>query len=93
MKFSCVCGERLSNAGTPNLFEHLLISNQGIEKLQNLVDGQTKDNQGPTDDWFENWEDSEAIEVWKCPTCQRLYFSPSEGFVSTVVYKVEQVGI
>jgi len=93
MRFRCVCGRTLSNSGVPNAIEHLFISSYGIEKLQDLVDVQSEENRGPTDDWPENWEDSEAIEVWKCSDCQRLYFSPSEGFESTVVYKVEQIGI
>ena len=93
MRFPCVCGNTLSNAGSPNGTEHLLIDGFGIERLQNLVNAQTTANKGATNEWPENWEESGAIEVWKCDVCKRLYVSPNDGFDKVVVYKVEKVGI
>jgi hypothetical protein len=92
MKFPCLCGNTLSNAGSPNKVEHLLIDRYGIERLQDLADAQAA-AQGTINEWPENWIESGATEVWKCDVCKRLYVSPSEGFDKTIVYKVEQVGI
>jgi hypothetical protein len=93
MKFQCICGNTLSNAGSPNSTEHLLIDSCGIERLQQLVEEHDVAKQGDIRDWSDKWEDSGAIEIWKCNVCNRLYVSPKDGFDKTVVYNVEQVGI
>ncbi|MBN9119296.1 MAG: hypothetical protein J0I06_09065 [Planctomycetes bacterium] len=91
MKFPCLCGRTLSNAGSPNLTEHFLLSSVGVERLQDLINEYTA--HGRFTEWADSWEESGAIEVWKCSDCQRLYVSPKDGFDKVVVYKVEQVGI
>jgi hypothetical protein len=92
MRFSCLCGNTLSNAGSPNATEHFLIDSFGVEKLQDLADTQSA-AQGAITEWAENWIESGAIEVWKCDVCKRLYFSPTQGLDKVVVYKVEQTGL
>jgi hypothetical protein len=94
MKFTCLCGNPLSNTGQPNDTEHLLLSNRGVERLQDLADAQVS-AEGIIDEWPEHWEESGAIEVWKCLECNRLYVFPSNSFDfdKVVVYKVERTGI
>ena len=92
MRFPCLCGNSLSNAGQPNETEHVLLSSRSVEHLQNLADAEVS-AKGIINDWPWHWEESGAIEVWKCSDCQRLYMSPGKGFDKVVVYKVEQVGI
>jgi hypothetical protein len=94
MRFPCLCGNGLSNAGQPNETEHFLISNRAVEELQNLADAEVS-AKGVIDDWPEHWEDSGAVEVWKCSACNRLYVFPhgSFDFDKVVVYQVERVGI
>ncbi|MCI0705471.1 MAG: hypothetical protein L0241_30800 [Planctomycetia bacterium] len=93
MKFPCLCGRILSNAGSPNNTEHVLLSSVGVERLQDLIAEQFATAQGKVVLWADSWEESGAIEVWKCSDCQRLYVSPKDGFDKVVVYKIEQVGI
>jgi hypothetical protein len=92
MRFPCLCGRGLSDAGSPNLTEHYLLSSVGVERLYTVVADQFA-ARGRIDLSSDSWEDAGAIEVWKCSDCQRLYVSPKDGFDKVVVYKVEQVGI
>jgi hypothetical protein len=89
---NCLCGASLSNTGCPNDIEHLLISSQSKESLQDLVDEEVKDN-GEIDMWFEHWEESKSIIVWKCYECGRLYLDAEGDPEKVIVYKIEQQGI
>jgi hypothetical protein len=92
MQLECICGNVMSDIGSPNETEHFLISNRSVERLQDLVDAQVV-NDGIIDEWPEHWEQSGAIEIWKCYTCKRLYFYPKGSPDDVVVYKIEKTGI
>jgi hypothetical protein len=94
MRFTCFCGNSLSNTGQPNDIEHVLLSSRGIERLQDLADAEVS-TEGTINEWPEHWEESGAIDVWKCSGCNRLYVFPrgSSDFDKVVVYSVECVGI
>ena len=82
----------MSDIGAPNDTENLLISNRSIELLQDLVDSQVQSD-GIVDEWPEHWENSKALEVWKCYACNRLYVSPKGPPEQVIVYSIERVGI
>jgi len=92
VRFLCLCGNGLSNAGSPNDTEHFLLSSRSIERLHDVVAVQLASG-GRLDLSSDSWEKAGAIEVWKCSDCQRLYVSPNDGFEKVVVYKIEQVGV
>ncbi len=92
MELKCICGNVMSDIGSPNDTEHLLISNRSVERLKDLVDSQIERN-GIVDEWPEHWEQSGALEVWKCYACKRLYMSPKGPADEIIVYKMEKTGI
>lgn len=92
MRFPCLCGRGLSDAGSPSHTEHYLISSGGVERLYVAV-ATALAARGGIDLSSDSWEEAGAIEVWKCSDCQRLYVSPKDGFDKCVVYKIEQVGV
>jgi hypothetical protein len=92
MNLWCICGNPMSDSGSPNDTEHLLISNRSMEQLQDLVDGEVEKD-GTVDMWPEHWEQSKALEVWKCYKCQRLYLNPKGPSEQVIVYSIEKVGI
>jgi hypothetical protein len=91
MELKCICGNVMSDIGSPNDTEHLLISNRSMERLQDSVDAQV-DRDGIIDEWPEHWEHSGGTEVWKCHVCKRLYVSPKGPPDQVVVYAIERVG-
>jgi hypothetical protein len=92
MNLTCLCGNSMSDVGSPNDMECLLISNRSIERLQDLVDEQVS-RDGIVDEWPEHWEASGATEVWRCHNCNRLYFRPKGRPEDVVVYAIERVGL
>jgi hypothetical protein len=92
MLFECLCGTSLCNTVCPNDIEHLLISSQSKEDLQDLVDTEVSENR-QIDMWFEHWEESKSIIVWKCYECGRLYVDAEGDPEKVIVYKIEQKGI
>jgi len=92
MNLTCICGNGMTNGGSPNDTQHLLISDRSIEKLQDLVDGQVRTD-GVIDEWPEHWENSGATEVWMCYGCKRLYVRPTGPRDQVIVYSIEKVGI
>jgi hypothetical protein len=92
MNFECLCGTILNNTGCPNAIEHRLLSSQSQENIQDLVDGEVREN-GRVDMWFEHWEESKSSIVWKCYECGRLYIDAEGDPEKVVVYQIEQQGI
>lgn len=92
MYLTCLCGYVMSNVGSPNGFECLLLTDRAVERLQDLVDAQVA-RDGVVDEWPEHWEASGAVEVWRCPACKRLFFAPKDRPEDVVVYAVERVGL
>jgi hypothetical protein len=82
----------LSDTAQPNDIEHLLISSRSIERLQDLVDDEVR-KEGVVDMWPEHWEQSGAVEIWKCYKCHRLLLRPRESPDKIVVYSVEKIGL
>ena len=92
MYLKCICGNLMSDGGSPNDTEHLLISNRSVEQLQDMVDSQIS-RDGVVDEWPEHWESSGATDVWKCEICKRLYVSPNGPPDQVAVYAIEKIGI
>lgn len=92
MHITCICGTVLSNTALPNDVEHLLLSTRAIEWLQHLVDREVNKD-GTVDLWPEHWEQSGAVEVWKCFECNRLYFNVGGPPEKLVVYSAERTGV
>lgn len=92
IEIPCSCGHVLSWGRSPDNFEFLYLSYAAKERLQDLVDSQVE-RDGVIDEWPEHWEGSNAIDVWKCPICNRLYFSPMGPREQIAVYNLERVGI
>lgn len=93
MFLKCIhCGTTLDDIAAPNNVEHLFLSSYAKEKLQDLVDEECSAD-GEIDMWPEHWEESGAVEIWKCFQCGRLYLDPKGDVEKVVVYAIEQVGI
>jgi hypothetical protein len=92
MYLKCECGNVMTNVAAPNTIEHLLLSNRSQEHLQDLVDEEVSTN-GQVDLWPEHWEESGAIDVWKCQVCGRLYLNARGNLEDIVVYKIEKKGL
>lgn len=83
MKITCKCGFVLSDSGSPNDMEHVLVSDRQVEALQDLVDNEVEAD-GEIQMWPEHWEESGATEIWKCEQCDRLHVMGPDGRVSHV---------
>lgn len=92
MYLKCECGNVMNNVGSPNSFEHFLLSDSAKEKLQNAVDEEVE-KEGQTDMWTEHWENAGTVDVWKCDVCQRLYFNPDGNLDNIIVYQIEKIGL
>jgi hypothetical protein len=92
MILKCRCGTLLDNIGYPNTVEHLLVSNKAEERLQDLVDQEVEEN-GEIQMWPEHWEKSNAVKIWKCYECNRLYLEPEGDLEKVIVYKIEQQSV
>lgn len=92
MYLKCECGNVLTDTAAPNDVEHILLSYSIMERLQDKVDNEVATH-GSVDSWPEHWEESGAMEVWKCPECGRLYLNPRGETEKVVVYKLEKKGL
>jgi len=92
MNLKCRCGNVLSNAGSPNGVEHMLISDYSKERLQDAVDRDVRAN-GVIDSWWDHWKQSGALELWMCLNCKRLYVSPDASGEKMLVYSIENVQV
>lgn len=92
MILKCVCGHTIDDIAAPNEVEHLLLDYRRMERLQDLVDAECRDN-GSVDSWPEHWEEAKAIVVWKCSFCRRLYVDPEGSAEDVVVYRIERTGL
>jgi hypothetical protein len=92
MYLECFCGRVMFNTGSPNGIEHVLLYDYALEKLQALVNAEV-DKDGTVDLWPEHREDSGALNVWKCPDCQRRYISPDGEKEKVIVYTIERRGM
>ena len=92
MYIRCVCGNTLNNAASPNNVEHLILNSYAIEKMQDVVDVEVEEN-GSVDMWPEHWDESGAVDVWKCFECERLLFNVKGNPKEVLVYKLEQKGL
>lgn len=88
----CICGHTIDDIAAPNEVEHLLVSYRAMERLQDLVDEECGPS-GSIDMWPEHWEESGAVDVWKCPICERLYVNPKGKPEDVVIYKIERIGL
>jgi hypothetical protein len=82
----------LSDAGSPNDTEHVLLSDSVVEKFQDLADKEVAAD-GAVNSWPEHWEDAGSIELWKCYNCHRLYMNVGGKPEDIVVYAIEQTGL
>jgi hypothetical protein len=92
VKLRCVCGHTIDDIAAPNDVEHLLVNYRAMERLQDLVDEECAAD-GSIDLWPEHWEESGAVEVWKCPFCERLYVDPKAEPEDVVVYSIKRIGL
>jgi hypothetical protein len=92
MYLKCECGTVLSDVASPNDVEHLLLSYRAKERLQDLVDDEVASD-GTIRMWSEHWEQSGAIDVWRCPDCVRLYFNARGAPSEIIVYRLERRGL
>ncbi len=92
MYITCLCGNTIDNVGSPNDSEHLLLNSYATERLQDVVDKEVSENKS-VDMWPEHWDESGAIEVWKCIWCGRLLFHPKGNPKEVLVYKLETKGL
>jgi hypothetical protein len=77
-KFLCKCGHLLSNSEIPNDIQyHVYSDKEWHEKI--LINNNIDVLELP----------KPAIDVWKCPVCQRLYIFSSEGSLLKT-YKLEE---
>lgn len=56
-KLLCPCGYQMSNVGSPNDYEHWLLSDNTLDRMSDFVDLQVTDIM----DYGE--------KIWKCPEC------------------------
>ncbi len=92
MYLQCLCGNVMNDIAAPNSVEHLILNYAAMERLQDLVDQECSLN-GVVDLWPEHWEESGAVEMWKCPECGRLYLYPKGDPKDVQVYKLEKSGL
>ena len=92
MFIKCLCGQVLNDTAAPNDVEHILMSYQAMERLQDLADEEVA-AEGAIHCWPEHWEVSGAIKIWKCGTCSRLYFGIGGKPEKIIIYKIEQTGL
>ncbi|QDU20338.1 hypothetical protein [Urbifossiella limnaea] len=91
MFLRCICGNSLDDIASPSPTVRHVLTDTGIEKLQDAVDQEVAEN-GIVDMWPEHWETAGTQEVWLCSACERLYIGVN-GSEPIRVYKLEQVGL
>jgi hypothetical protein len=88
----CPCGYTLTNVASPGAIAHKLLTDHGVERLENAVDREVAAN-GSIDSWPEHFEEAGAIEIWVCPKCKRLFVHAVDSPADIVVYSRESVGL
>src|SRR4051794_35467704 len=92
MFLRCPCGYTLSNGASPGRIRHLLLTDHGVEDLENAVDREVA-QVGCVDSWPEHFESAAAIETWVCPKCLRLFLYPTDRPEEIIVYQRERIGL
>ena len=88
----CVCGGFMDNVGSPGGVVHTLLDAMSRERLEYLV-GRVAGKCRLSTMWLELWENSGAIETWKCLDCGRLYVGVQGSSKEVLVYRLERVGM
>jgi hypothetical protein len=92
MFMRCPCGYTLSDGASPGRIRHLLLTDQGVEDLENAVDREVAEA-GCVDSWWDHFQSAAAIEVWVCPKCLRLFLYPTDRPEEIIVYQRDRIGI
>lgn len=92
MYLQCRCGNVMNDVASPNQVEHHLLNSYAKEKLQDLADEEVA-AEGEIGMWAEHWDESGAINVWRCPVCERLYLNALGAKKNITVYKIEKKGL
>ena len=75
---NCKCGETLSNNAVPNNIQLWVYTDKEWDSLT-------------TPEAIETWSIHEpTYDVWRCPTCERIYFFGKENLEAIKVYKIEE---
>ncbi|MGL6073213.1 MAG: hypothetical protein ACRC8S_03520 [Fimbriiglobus sp.] len=91
MFLRCRCGYVMTSIATPGRIVHTLISEHGIEALQDAVNQEIRAT-GDVD-WPEPWDATGCTECWLCPQCSRLFVGANGPISAIRVYALESVGI
>lgn len=92
MFLRCPCGHILNDVASPGCVTHLLLSDHGVETLENEVDREVND-EGKVDMWPEHFEKAGAINTWLCPKCHRLFLRATGDPRKVVVYRREDISL
>ena len=77
-RFNCKCGEVLSNSMAPNEIELRVYTDKEWDEIMAV-------------DTINTWEiPMPQKDIWKCPTCQRLYVFDKGSDKASAVYKLEE---
>ena len=88
----CPCGYTLTNVASPGAIPHRLLTDRGVERLQDAADREVA-AAGSVASWPEHFEAAGAIETWVCPKCLRLFVHADGAPGKIVVYRRESVGL
>jgi hypothetical protein len=91
MYLRCTCGYVLTSIASPGRIVHTLISERGMERLQDAVNQEIVST--GTVDWPDPWDSTGCKEIWLCPACSRLFVGADGPISSIRVYRLESVGI
>jgi hypothetical protein len=72
MFLRCPCGYTLTDVASPGCIPHKLLTDLGVERLQDAVDREVAER-GAVQSWFDHFKQAAAIETWVCPRCLRLF--------------------
>ncbi|HEY1190941.1 MAG TPA: hypothetical protein VGE74_25135 [Gemmata sp.] len=81
----------MNNVASPGHVVHRLLSEHGVERLQDAVAGEVEAT-GQVD-WPEPWDAVGYTECWLCPECKRLYVGLDGPHEAVRVYAPETIGI
>jgi hypothetical protein len=92
MFLRCPCGYILTSVACPGRVRHVLLTDHGVERLEDLVDGEVE-ARGVIGSWPEHFEGAGAIETWVCPKCLRMFLHAAGEAAKIVVYRHEATGL
>lgn len=92
MFLRCPCGYTLTNVASPGAIAHRLLTDRGVERLQNEADEEVA-AAGLIDSWWDHFRAAGAIETWVCPKCLRLFVHADGSPADVIIYKREAVGL